>query len=371
MRKKLCYVISDIDTSHLVDGNVRFIDSEKFDLTTIFLAPQKPGLFETLEADGYDVRYIHCRGKKDLPRATWKLIQYFADERPDIVHTHLFNASIAGLTAARLKRIRARINTRHHSIEAHLYHPHAVWYDRYVNKLSTHIVAISDLVAQVLVETEKVPARKVSVIHHGFDMKRFDAALTEPGDLKAKYGLEGVYPIIGVVSRFIHWKGIQYIIPAFKKLLQKYPDATLVLANAEGSYEPEVRRLLSELDETSYRIIPFERDVLALYKSFDVFVHVPIGKNYEAFGQVYVEALAMKLPSVFTLSGIANDFIEDEENALVVPFEDDASIYASLLRILDDGELRERIVENGNRSAKSEFGVERMIAKLEQLYAEI
>ncbi len=44
-------------------------------------------------------------------------------------------------------------------------------------------------------------------------------------------------------------------------------------------------------------------------------MHVTIGKHYEAFGQIYVEALAAGIPSVFTLTGIAPEIIEHEHNA--------------------------------------------------------
>lgn len=368
MKKKLCYVISDIDTSHLIDGNIRFTDPEKYDLTTVFLGGKMPRLYETLKVDGFDVAFIRCRGKVDMPGVIAKLYRLFGRIKPDIVHTHLFYASITGLTAAKLRGIRNRVNTRHHSVEAHMYHPHAVYYDKYVNALSTKIVAITDLVADVLISQENVDPAKVRVVRHGFDLKQFEDALARNGDLKEKYGLTSDYPVVGVISRHIHWKGVQYIIPAFQKLLKQYPNAKLVLANAAGSYQPELLKLLEPIDTSRYILIPFEQNVLDLYKSFDIFVHVPIGKNYEAFGQTYIEALAMKLPSVFTLSGVANDFIRDGHNAAVVPFEDSDAIVRAMRSILENDEFRNSIIQNGFDSVRKEFHVERMIQELDDVY---
>jgi glycosyltransferase involved in cell wall biosynthesis len=371
MKRRLCYVISDVDTSLLIDGTVRFTSPRRYELTTVFLAAEEPRLFSTLQDDGFDVRFVRCRGKSDLPAATLKLRALFREIRPDIVHTHLFHAAIAGGVAAKLAGVKAVVNTRHHSVEAHLYHPHAVWYDRFTNALSTHIVAITGMVARVLVERENVSRDKISVVHHGFDMSEFANALARGSDLRAKYDLEGSYPVVGVISRFIHWKGLQYVIPAFEKILAEFPDAKLGLANAEGSYEPEVHKLLESIDAGSYRLIRFEPEVLELYKSFDVFVHAPIGPEYEAFGQVYVEALAMKRPSVFTLSGIADDFIVDHENALVVPFEDSDSIASAVTTILRDSGLRERLGENGHAAVGREFTVQRMVERLDDVYSKV
>lgn len=368
MKKKLCYIVSDIDTSHLVDANIRFLDPEKYEITAVFTGKKVPKLFETLEADGFAVKFYKSRGKIDLPALTFKLVKLFGEIEPDIVHTHLFHATAAGLTAARFKNVRQRVHTRHHSVEAHFYHPHAVYYDRYFNRISTDIVAITDLVAEILIGWEKVAPEKVVVVKHGFDWKYFDEARRSSNDLKEKYDLTGAYPVVGVISRHIHWKGIQYTIPAFKKLLEKYPNAKLVLANASGSYKPEIMKLLAEIPAERYRLIEFERNVFELYKTFDAFVHVPIGKNYEAFGQIYVEALAMGVPSIFTLSGVASDFVRDKFNALVVPFEDSTAIYESLLQILEDAELRKTLIENGAASVKENFHISRMIAGLDQLY---
>ena len=164
-------------------------------------------------------------------------------------------------------------------------------------------------------------------------------------------------------------KGIQYTIEAFKKLLKKFPDALLILANAYGAYKGEIMHKLKSIPEENYRIIPFEKDLFSLYRLFDVFVHVPINKNIEAFGQTYVEALASGVPSVFTLSGIAREFVRHKQNAMVVPFRDSESIYCAITEILQNVAIRENIVKNGFVSV-NRFSLDNMIEKLERLYLE-
>ena len=370
MRTKLCYVASDVGLSRLLEENIRYIDRDRYDLTTFFLGDNRPKEIDNLITDGFDVRYMEHRGKRSIPLTLCRLYRMFGEIEPDVVHTHLFHSSLTGLTAALLRRVRKRVVTRHHSVEAHRYHPHAVLYDRFFNSIATDIVAITDIVAEVLIEQEGVERSKVSVVHHGFDMRRFDLALSDNSDLRAKYGLEGCHPVVGVISRFIHWKGIQYIIPAFKSLLNRYPNAKLVMANAAGPYGPEVMRMLEDLRPDRYCLIQFEREVERLYRSFDVFVHVPIGREYEAFGQVYVEALALKVPAVFTLSGIANDFVRHRENALVVPFQDPESISEAIIEIVEDEQLRVSLTSTGRREVEQMFAIRKMIANLDEVYGQ-
>jgi glycosyltransferase involved in cell wall biosynthesis len=187
--------------------------------------------------------------------------------------------------------------------------------------------------------------------------------------LLSKYQLEGKAPIIGVISRYFELKGIQFIIPAFKKLLAVSPNAHLILANATGEYASVIQSFLEGVPGENYTQIRFEGDIAALYQTFDVFIHVPINSHIEAFGQTYVEALAAGVPSVFTLSGVAAEFIEHEKNALVVPFQKADAIYLAMMRLLEDGPLRSRLIEQGKIDVKQQFELAGMMQKLEELYA--
>ncbi|MBK9400936.1 MAG: glycosyltransferase family 4 protein [Bacteroidetes bacterium] len=118
----------------------------------------------------------------------------------------------------------------------------------------------------------------------------------------------------------------------------------------------------------SYIKIEFEKDLFSLYSIFDYFIHVPIDPSVEAFGQVYIEALAAGIPSVFTLSGIAPDFIVDEKNALVVPFKDSDAIYNSLEKLIGNDVLKEKIVRQGRADVLNMFSFEKSILKMCEIY---
>jgi len=369
MKIKVCHVLSDVDQSHLIETTGEVMNKAKYQIGFVFMGKKKPQLYDFFKDRGYETEFFEFHGRRELPSAVWKLKEIFKRSRPDIVHTHLVEASLAGLVAAKLSGIKNRVHTRHHGIESHVYYPHGVYYDRVVNRLSKKIIAISNVVAEALTEREGVNSDKVVKIPHGFDLENFTADEEKTEALKKQYGLEGHYPVIGSIGRFIHWKGVQNIVPAFKSLLNAHPQAKLVLANATGPFSSEIFRLLKDnLEERNYVTIEFERNVFALYRTFDAFVHVPVNRDFEAFGQVYVEALAMKVPSVFTLAGVANDFIFDKENAIVVPYNDSEAIAEGLNLILCDDELRNRIIKRGKEDVWRMFHSERFGAQLDALY---
>jgi len=122
------------------------------------------------------------------------------------------------------------------------------------------------------------------------------------------------------------------------------------------------------LPEDAYTEIVFENNLFALYKLFDVFVHTPINSKVEAFGQTYIEALAASIPAVFTISGVASEFIIPNENALVVDYCNSKQIYNAILRLLKDKNLKDKLINNGKRSIQ-QFDLEKYIEKLELLYS--
>ncbi|HLG33691.1 MAG TPA: glycosyltransferase family 4 protein [Bacteroidia bacterium] len=369
MPKKITYIVSNLEKALAFEWIADYLDKKKFILNFILLNPGNSVLEEFLRAKQIPVHRILFHGKKDLPAVIFRIVTILLRNKPEVVHTHLFYANVAGLMAAWICRVPNRIYTRHHSTYHHMYHPGSVKYDRLTNFLATGIVAISKTVEELLIEKEDVRRKKIKLIHHGFMLDDFrNVPADSVTQLHEKYNPSAKHPVIGVISRYTEWKGIQFIIPAFKKLLEKYPQAMLLLANAEGDYSHRIKSLLRELPENSFAEIRFENNIFALYKLFDVFVHTPIDKYSEAFGQTYVEALASGVPSVFTLSGIANEFIIDRQNALVVPYKNSEAVYYAIQELLTDSELASELLENGKKGLEEKFSLHNMISSLEELY---
>jgi glycosyltransferase involved in cell wall biosynthesis len=371
LKKKITYILSNVHKSVAFEWIVQNIDLEKIDLQFILLNEFDTELEQILIASGIKVNRVYLKHKTNIPTALVKVIFLLVKNRPNVIHAHLFEGSLIGLFAGWLLRIRKRIYTRHHSDFHHDFFPHAVKYDKLCNFLATDIIAISHIVHEVLLAKELVNETKIKMIHHGFKLEQFNHVdPLEIQSLKSKYQIGEFYPIVGVVSRYTEWKGIQFIIPAFKRLLLEYPNAKLVLANAQGDYEIEIKKMLQEIPSKNYLEIKFESNLFALFKLFDVFVHVPYDKYFEAFGQVYIEALSASIPSIFTLSGIATEFIIHDVNAKVVAFRNSDEIYSALRVILEDEVIRNRIVKNGFEIVNEKFQIHKMIAQLEKLYLE-
>jgi glycosyltransferase involved in cell wall biosynthesis len=368
---KVVYIISDIDKALAFEWINDFMDKRNIDLQFILLGHGNTSLISFLKNRGVTHYSVPFAGRADLMKAWRTVFSILSKENPDAVHTHLYYANLIGLSAAWLLRIRKRVHTRHHSSFHHDYFPSAVYVDKLINRLSTHIVVLCTRQRKIVVEWEGVPEKKVYLIPHGFDLHYFyTGEAAKVRSLRNVHKLpDGAFPVVGVISRYTELKGIQFIIPAFKTLLHSYSGAHLILANAHGDYAVQVKALLLDLPVGSYTEILFEPELASLYKMFDLFIHAPIDEYCEAFGQTYVEALASGVPAIFTLSGIANDFIQHKKNAWVVQYKNSAEIASAMIGLLGDASLKANLIQAGRQSVEERFDIREMTKKLEDLYA--
>ncbi|MGQ9847927.1 MAG: glycosyltransferase family 4 protein, partial [Bacteroidales bacterium] len=329
---KILAAFSLIENANEFYWYAKYLDKNKFELTCIFYNPTISQIQNEISSLGISCYLIKYHGKKNILSAFIKSIWLLLKLKPHIIHTQLFDASFIMLSVAWLCGYKNRIHTRHHSDIHHQYHPQAIKYDKWINKLSKLIICPSEQTKRILLEKEHVNENKIRVVQHGFDFNDFVVDEKKKTAIAQKYNIHG-FPIIGVVSRFTEWKGVQYIVPAFKNFLSDYPASLLVFAGYKGDYENNILKLLKQIPESNYRLIEFEKNNAALFANFDIFVHVPTSATAETFGQTYVEAFTMFIPSIITLSGIAADDKIFCEYAEVVRYMNSDDIFKALQKI--------------------------------------
>jgi glycosyltransferase involved in cell wall biosynthesis len=259
--------------------------------------------------------------------------------RPSTIMASGQYATILGLLPAYMMRVRRRVFIRHHSNFHTKNNMHlGMFADRIANFMSTHIVAVSEVVKEILINTEGVSTAKVIMIRNGVDLEGF--AKASPSDKNFGAKPREVFRI-GVVSRLAGWKGVQFTVDAFLMLKAKYPSTHLAIVGAPSDSFRQIQEKLLTLDDSDYSLTQWHPDVLGLLQNLDVFVHVPIGPQDEAFGLVYIEALASRTPSIFTISGVLHELPSPEKYAHIVPYEDSEAIFNKMVEIVE-GVVRNR-----------------------------
>jgi glycosyltransferase involved in cell wall biosynthesis len=368
------------------------LDKSQFDIDYVILGESDP-MIDFLKAN--HIRYISTSfgDYSNTPEAVKFVYDHLIKNETDIVQTHWFAGSLVGMQAAYYAKVPVRIFHREHP-PLRYYNRHPPSKHQLIWDCATHLIAVTNKSKAGMIE-DGIPAEKITVIPTGFNLHEFQAI--QPANveaLKQKYlvnkAVQTRGPIIGVAARYVKWKGVEYVIRAFKEVLAEHPQALLLLCGSHidrsqvmkqmgaaskndivaPQYEDvlSIYNCLSELPDHSYVEIPFEEDLYALFKLFDVFVHVPIDSIQETFGQVYVESMLAQVPSVITLSGSALDHAIHRENAWVVDYMNSDQIADGILTLLVDRDLREKITANAFACAKERYSIERLTRRLEDFY---
>ncbi len=308
-------------------------------------------------------------GKLDMIQTIWRLCGLLRNKF-DIVHSHYFDGNLIGLSAAKLAGIERRVYTRHHNTYYHeIGDNRTIRFNRFFNSISHKIIAPCLSVSRTLQNLENVQPNKIEVLYHPFDirfMERTSEAST--GKIRMKYNIPTDKMIIGAVSSFHHIKGTEYILDGFLKAVDSGLDIMLVMANAHGDNENSIFEKIGRHHPDRVITIKYENDILSLYQCFDIFVHTPVSSTSEAFGQVYVEAMSMKLPCIFTPAGIMEEIGRDNENCLLVSFKNSDEIADAIGKLYREQHTRKKISEQAREHVCGKFDLQTFQHNLKDLY---
>jgi glycosyltransferase involved in cell wall biosynthesis len=365
---KVVYIISDIDKAVFFEHTAIGLRNAGIDISFILINSSNSSLASFLTQNSFRVYFLSVSKLLFSWRQILQCRNILKIEKPDAVHCHLSAANFVGLLGSFLAGAPKRIYTRHAGLPLKFTYKERI-IDEIQNRLATTIVAITQNTKDILL-AQGVRDNKICIVHHGFDIERMiNSDPVEVDRIRQQYNPDGKYPIVGIIARWMKWKGIQYIIPAFAHLLKDYPNAKLCLFNASDNcdYSTEIHDMLTSLPVGSYQIVSFEKNIYDLYHLFDIYVHVPVNPYCEAFGQTYVEALAAGVPSIFTLSGVAREFISDD-NAYIVDFENSLAVFEKMKDILNKRKDPEILLENGRKIVLENFSLKVYINKLLSIY---
>lgn len=330
---QVLFLFSDVNASPLLLQIVKGVQHSGCLFNVVIIGGNEIEICKDLQELGINPSLISKRSKYGLAWMLFSVARQFLISRPETILASGQYATFLGMLPSYMLRVPRRIFIRHHS---NFHTKNRMWFgeftDNLANYLATDIVAVSEVVRDILINSEGVNPTKVTLIHNGIDTEKF-ARLNfsrEKSDSHKNNGIE-----IGVVSRMTGWKGIQHTVDAFIMLHSRFPNAHLNLVGAPSDSYQLIKNKLAPLDSSAYTLTSWNPDIFEFLQKLDIFVHVPIGPQDEAFGLVYVEALASRTPCIFTISGVLHELPNPEKYAQIVSYEDSHAIFNEMVKILE------------------------------------
>jgi phosphatidylinositol alpha-mannosyltransferase len=201
------------------------------------------------------------------------------------------------------------------------------------------------------------------IIPNGIDLARFGA----PQEPIARYQ-DGKLNVL-FVGRLEKRKGLSHLLRAWRHVRRELPAARLIVVGEGrpllGYQRFAAREGMSEIVFTGY-VSP--EDLLRYYHTCDVFCAPSTGQ--ESFGIVLLEAMAAGKPIVASAIPGYQEVVHHGQEALLVEPKDEHALALSLVHVLADVDLRQRLAAAGRRRA-AQFSWDRIAADLLDYYAEL
>lgn len=305
-----------------------------------------------------------------------RLRRLIEDQRVSIVHARSRAPAWAAGPAARAAGV-PFVTTYHGSYNE------GSWLKKRYNRImvsSDRVIAISHFIADLIRRRYGTPAGRVTVIHRGADLTRFNPAAVSAArltKLQNPWGIQDNTRVILLPGRLTRWKGQGVLIEAFAalKALQPVTDVAVVLAgDAEGrtGYMRELEQLCRKRGLPGREVVFAGQcdDMPAAILLADVVVSASV--EPEAFGRVMAEGGAMGKPVIATSIGAAPEIVVPGETGwLVQPDDADALAHALKEALSLSEEQRATMREAATARVRERFSVEAMCAKTLAVYADL
>jgi glycosyltransferase involved in cell wall biosynthesis len=301
--------------------------------------------------------------------AVGRLYRLIRAERPQIVHTHMAKAGLAGRLAARLAGVPIVLHTYH----GHVFHSYfsprktAVFLniERFLARLTDCIIAVGDKQRDELIGYGVAPAGKIVSIPLGLEIETMLDAERERGRLRAELGLNGVHRLVGIVARLVPIKAHDVFLQAAAEIRRCVPNVRFVIVG-DGERRAELEARAGELGLGGEAMfLGWRKDMRAVYADLDVVV---LSSLNEGSPVAIIEAMAAGRPVVSTDVGGVGEVVEDGRSGLLVPSRDAAALARAVTKVLSNPAAAERLGSAARAAVYPKYSSGRLVGDLERLY---
>lgn len=334
----------------------------------------RPGVQAELEAAGARLSSLAGPGGRlGWVRRARRLV---TSRRPDLVHTTLFEADVAGRIAAGLAGVpvvSSLVNVSYGAQQAVV--PGlprwkvrgAQLLDAATARRVVRFHAITGNVADVMARRLRLPRDRIEVIPRGRDPRRLGRR--DPGRracARAGLSVADGTPLVLAAARHEHQKGLDVLLTAFPGVLARHPDARLLLAGRDGNQTPLLRATAARLGLDGRVVFLGPRDDVGnLFCAADVVV---IPSRWEGLSNVLIEAMALEAPVVASDLPTLQDAVADDDLVRLVQPGDAAQLAAAISATLDDPAGAAERARRAHRRFMERFTIDQVVDQMAGFY---
>ncbi|MCK9588270.1 MAG: glycosyltransferase [Terrimicrobiaceae bacterium] len=285
--------------------------------------------------------------------------------RFDILHCHLVASNIIAKPFGRLCGVPVILNHDHTNDDYRANQRIRLALDSLSNRLASHLIAVSDSCRRFLVDRERVPAGKISLIQNAIDLRRFSTTCGTRSAARKILGLPEAAPVVAGVGRLNPQKNFSLFIQIAAGVLKHHPKTVFLLAG-DGPEEERLKKLAHECGVGErLHFCGYVPDTRQIYLAADVLLMPSL---FEGLPMSLLEAMAMRVPVVASaLDGIA-EVVEDGRDGFLVPSGGAELFCERVCKLIADPSLAAELGATASEKIRRRFSSGRMCREVEEIY---
>jgi len=154
------------------------------------------------------------------------------------------------------------------------------------------------------------------------------------------------------VGRLEKRKGFDYLLKAYKHVIQEVPDCRLIAVGPGTRLRKKYEKRIAKegLKDVVFAGYSTYSDLPRYYQTADIVCFPATGR--ESFGIVLLEAMSVGKPIIATAIDGFNNVLTDGVEGLSVPPRDAEKLTESLLKLIKNKSLRQQMGEKGREKAQ-------------------
>lgn len=297
----------------------------------------------------------------------WSLsIPLMARKALEIIRRHKIDAVLsdnppylvgaASLLASRLAKIPMVINV--HDVWG-ASHYSSIQYkvgaalERFCTRRVQHFVTVSEGLRLILSDSFGIPGENIGIAANAIDLSRFQLQPEQARQTLEKYRSFGVVPdgkyiiFVGIMRQ---WAGVQYLVEAFVRVVQRHPEYKLLLIGGGGDKE-NFQQLAQQFGISDHIIftdsLPYS-DIPALISVAQVgcapFPSTKVTDQKQLISPLKVlEYMAAGKAVVASRVGGMENYIRDYETGILFPPGDVAQLAEKIIELIEHPELVQKL----------------------------
>jgi glycosyltransferase involved in cell wall biosynthesis len=298
-------------------------------------------------------------------KAAWKLATALRRHRIDILHSHMFHASLVASPVGRVCQVSVVLETPHVREDWRTGWKRSYLVDRLVARTVDGYIAVSLANAEYLVREKRLPASKIRIVRNGIDTERFCPKHAGLADFRKAQGLVEADSVIVVLARLEPQKGHSILLTALSSVCQQFPGVRVVFLG-EGSLRNELEVQAKSLGlGPNVHFAGFQKNIPE-WLAVSEFTVLP--SLYEGLPLAAIESLAAAKPVIASAVDGTPEVVLNERTGLLVPSGNVSALATAMRRFLRDREWTRQLGITGRKWVVEKFSAERQIRETEAFY---